>query len=72
MVRSTRRPASRERSLTAPRSSLYPAWVGATTPSTGLSASPVERLVTSVRGLRLRDREFFLLSLAIRMLRMLA
>jgi hypothetical protein len=72
MLRSTRGPASRERSLAVRRSRLIPARVGASSPATGPSAAPVERLVTCVRGLRLRDREFCLWSLAIRMLRILA
>ena len=71
-MRSTRWAASPERSLTARRSRLIPAWVGATSSATGRSAGPVERLVTSVRGLRLRGREFCVWSLDIRMLRMLA
>jgi hypothetical protein len=72
MVRSTRRPAPRERSLTALRPKADPAWVGATSSASGLTAAPMEQLATSVRGLRLRDREFCIWSFAIRMLRMLA
>jgi hypothetical protein len=72
MVRSTRRPAWRERPFTARRSRLILAWVGATSSATGLSAAPMERLMTSVSGLRLRDRAFCVWLLAIRMLRMLA
>ena len=68
MVCSTRRPASHERSPTARRSRLIPAWVGATSSATGLSGGPVERQLTSERGLRLRDRGFWVWSLAIRML----
>ena len=40
-------------------------------PATGLSASPAERLVTSVRGTRLGDGGFRVWSLVIRTLRML-
>ena len=72
MVGSTRRPASRARSLTAPRSRLIRAWVGARSSGSGLRAAPMERLATSVRGPRLRDRELCVWSFAIRMLRMLA
>jgi hypothetical protein len=72
MVRSTRRPASHERSLAARRSRLIPAWGGAMSSATALSPAPMERLATSVRGLRLRDRELCVWSSAIRMLRMLA
>ena len=71
MAHSTRRPASHERSIAACRSRLNPAWVDATS-SAGTSTPPVGRLVISVRGLRLGDREFCAWSLAIRMLRMLA
>ena len=49
-----------------------PAWAGATSSETGLSAAPVGPLTTSVRRPRLRDRAFCVWSLAIRMLRMLA
>ena len=62
----------RARSLTAPRSRLIRAGVGARSSGSGLRAAPMERLATSVRGPRLRDREFCVWSFAIRMLRMLA
>ena len=55
MLRSTRRPASHERSLTARRLRLTFRLGGATSSATGLSAAPGEQAVTSVRGLRLRD-----------------
>jgi hypothetical protein len=55
MLRSTRRPATHERSLTARHLRPTLRLRGATSLATGLSAAPGEQGVTSVRGLRLRD-----------------
>ena len=66
MVRSTRRPASHERSLIARRSGPIPAWVGVTSSATGLSAAPAGATIDVWARSETRDRDFGVWSLAIR------
>jgi hypothetical protein len=58
MVRSTRRPAFRERRFTARPSRPILACVGATSSATGPGTAPVEPPVMRVGGLKFRDTKF--------------